>query len=174
MQSSSANSAQGASGSQIEEAAEEDESSSSSSSLVHDELENFREKWKQDLASKGTSVAVKKEEPEQDSVEEKARGIFLEGVEHEQNGELYEAIQKYRKAVALVPDIEFKAFEHTARRKPVNATNVEENNDATDDETDLPDLPGDGPEDDSEIQDLLTRFTKLKLKGSFITTYEIL
>ena len=161
-QNSSANSAQGASGSQIEDA-EEDESSSSS--LVQDELENFREKWKQDLASKGTNVAVKPEEPEQDSVEEKARGIFLEGVEHEQNGELYEAIQKYRKAVALVPDIEFKAFEHTARRKPVTNATIDEKNDATDDEADLPDLPGDVGEEDSDVQDLLTRFTKLKLKG---------
>jgi len=160
---SAANSAQGASGSQIEDA-EEDESSSSS--LVQDELENFREKWKQDLASKGTNVAVKTEEPEQDSVEEKARGIFLEGVEHEQNGELYEAIQKYRKAVALVPDIEFKAFEHTARRKPVTNASIDEKNDATDDEADLPDLPGDDGEEDAGVQDLLTRFTKLKLKGT--------
>jgi len=160
---SAANSAQGASGSQIEDA-EEDESSSSS--LVQDELENFREKWKQDLASKGTNVAVKTEEPEQDSVEEKARGIFLEGVEHEQNGELYEAIQKYRKAVALVPDIEFKAFEHTARRKPVTNASIDEKNVATDDEADLPDLPGDDGEEDAGVQDLLTRFTKLKLKGT--------
>ena len=161
-QNSSANSAQGASGSQIEDA-EEDESSSSS--LVQDELENFREKWIQDLASKGTNVPINAEEPEQDSVEEKARGIFLEGVEHEQNGELYEAIQKYRKAVALVPDIEFKAFEHTARRKPVMNATIDEKNDATDDEADLPDLPGDVGEEDSDVQDLLTRFTKLKLKG---------
>ena len=30
------------------------------------------------------------------NTEEKARILFLEGVEHEQNGELFEAIQKYR------------------------------------------------------------------------------
>ena len=36
--------------------------------------------------------------------------MFLEGVEHEQNGMLYEAILKYKKAVHLVPDIEYKVF----------------------------------------------------------------
>ena len=43
----------------------------------------------------------------------------MEGVEHEQNGELFEAIQKYRKAVNLVPDIEFKVFEHNKQRRRV-------------------------------------------------------
>ena len=49
------------------------------------------------------------------TTEEKARGFFLEGVEHEQNGELFEAIQKYRKAVNLVPDIEFKVEQERRR-----------------------------------------------------------
>ena len=39
-----------------------------------------------------------------------ARDLFLEGVEHEQNGKLYEAILQYKKALHLVPDIEFKVF----------------------------------------------------------------
>jgi hypothetical protein len=42
----------------------------------------------------------------------------LAGVEHEQNGEMFEAIQKYRKAVSLVPDIEFKTYsENIAARR---------------------------------------------------------
>lgn len=32
-------------------------------------------------------------------------------MEHEQKGKLYEAIQFYRRAVQLVPDIEFKLYE---------------------------------------------------------------
>ena len=40
----------------------------------------------------------------------KARELFLEGVEFEKNGKLYEAILQYKKAVHLVPDIEFKVF----------------------------------------------------------------
>ena len=40
----------------------------------------------------------------------KARDLFLKGVEHEENGKLYEAILHYKKALHLVPDIEFKVF----------------------------------------------------------------
>ena len=94
-----------------------------------------------------------------------ARQYFLEGVEHEQNGELFEAIQKYRKAVALVPDIEFKTFEHTktSKRRPKKVTK-EETIEETDEE-EVPDLPEDH-DDEDEFQDLLLRFSKMKLKGS--------
>lgn len=37
--------------------------------------------------------------------------LFLKGVENEQNGKLYEAIQFYRRAVQLVPDIEFRLYD---------------------------------------------------------------
>ena len=75
MQSSSGQS-QGTSGSQVEEA--EDEESSSSSSLVPpDELESFREKWKQDLAvSKGNQNLDVKLDDEPDSIEEKVSSGF--------------------------------------------------------------------------------------------------
>jgi len=163
---SSSGQSQGASGSQVEEA--EDEESSSSSSLVPpDELESFREKWKQDLAVyKGNQNLDVKLDDEPDSIEEKARQYFLQGVEHEQNGELFEAIQKYRKAVALVPDIEFKTFEHTktSKRRPKKLPK-EETIEETDDAEEVPDLPEDH-DDEEEFQDLLLRFSKMKLKGS--------
>merc|ERR1739848_467978 len=137
---------------QVEEA--EDEESSSSSSLVPpDELESFREKWKQDLAvSKGNQNLDVKLDDERDYIEEKARQYFLQGVEHEQNGELFEAIQKYRKAVALVPDIEFKTFEHTktSKRRPKKLTKEEIIED-TDDAGEVPDLPEDH-DDEEEFQ----------------------
>ncbi|MBN3287658.1 FBX9 protein, partial [Polyodon spathula] len=40
--------------------------------------------------------------------EEKASKLFLKAVEQEQNGAVYEAIKYYRRAMQLVPDIEFK------------------------------------------------------------------
>uniref|UniRef100_A0A4W3JBG2 F-box only protein n=1 Tax=Callorhinchus milii TaxID=7868 RepID=A0A4W3JBG2_CALMI len=40
--------------------------------------------------------------------EEKAKELFLKAVEQEQNGAVYEAIKYYRRAMQLVPDIEFK------------------------------------------------------------------
>lgn len=43
--------------------------------------------------------------------------MFLKGIEHEESGKLYEAIQFYRRAVQLVPDIEFKLYESTKQRQ---------------------------------------------------------
>uniref|UniRef100_A0A8C9RYI2 F-box only protein 9 n=1 Tax=Scleropages formosus TaxID=113540 RepID=A0A8C9RYI2_SCLFO len=40
--------------------------------------------------------------------EEQARELFLKAVEEERNGAVYEAIKYYRRAMQLVPDIEFK------------------------------------------------------------------
>lgn len=37
-----------------------------------------------------------------------AKRLFLRGSELERSGKLYEAIQFYRRAVQLVPDIEFR------------------------------------------------------------------
>ena len=80
MQSSSGQS-QGASGSQVEEAEDEESSSSSSSALVPpDELETFREKWKQDLAvTKGNQKLDANLDDEPDSIEEKVRFQFRVG-----------------------------------------------------------------------------------------------
>ena len=76
MQSSSGQS-QGASGSQVEEAEDEESSSSSSSLVPPDELESFREKWKQDLAvSKGNQNLDVKLDDEPDSIEEKVSSKF--------------------------------------------------------------------------------------------------
>ena len=46
-----------------------------------------------------------------------AKNLFLKGIEHEQTGKLYEAIQFYKRAVQLVPDIEFRLYEST-KAKP--------------------------------------------------------
>lgn len=46
-----------------------------------------------------------------------AKALFLKGAEHERAGKLYEAIQFYKRAVQLVPDVEFKLYEST-KSKP--------------------------------------------------------
>lgn len=103
---------------------------------VEDALSNFREKWQRELEITQDKKNVKEElkdcknekededSEEKDMVEAKARMWFLEGVENEQKGKLYEAIQFYRKAVQLVPDIEFRLYE-TARVKPKDRTQTE-------------------------------------------------
>lgn len=40
--------------------------------------------------------------------ESKAKSFFIKGIEMEKAGQMYEAIQFYRRAVQIVPDIEFK------------------------------------------------------------------
>lgn len=50
-----------------------------------------------------------------DSYEKRARILFQHGSELERAGKLYEAIQFYRKAVQIVPDIEFKVDIHAAK-----------------------------------------------------------
>lgn len=40
--------------------------------------------------------------------ESKAKQFFMKGIEMEKAGKMYEAIQFYRRAVQIVPDIEFK------------------------------------------------------------------
>ena len=93
-------------------------------------MENFRQKWKQDLGAETKPQNLREErlsesESEVLTIEDKATVFFMEGVEHEQNGELYEAIQKYRKAINLVPDIEFKVFELNKRRRGAGAQPME-------------------------------------------------
>ena len=93
-------------------------------------MENFRQKWQLDLTKRKSGPTLGNanfgtEDEQEASIEEKARNYFLEGVEHEQNGELFEAIQKYRKAINLVPDIEFKAHEFSRRRNVVSSQEEE-------------------------------------------------
>lgn len=48
----------------------------------------------------------------------------MKGVENEQSGKLYEAIQFYRRAVQLVPDIEFRLYD-TSKLKPRERREIE-------------------------------------------------
>ncbi|KAL2739689.1 F-box only protein 9 [Vespula maculifrons] len=90
---------------------------------VEDALTSFREQWQRELeispkrdiskthSTRSVSTEVSKDDSQ--SIENKAKNLFLKGVEHEQSGKLYEAIQFYKRAVQLVPDIEFRLYEST-------------------------------------------------------------
>ncbi|CAH0552550.1 unnamed protein product [Brassicogethes aeneus] len=81
---------------------------------VKDALASFREKWQKELRisnTKNKSLTHAEENPEKSTnndLEEKAKSLFLKGIEMERSGKLYEAIQFYRRAVQIVPDIEFR------------------------------------------------------------------
>ncbi|KAK6626543.1 hypothetical protein RUM44_009016 [Polyplax serrata] len=125
--SSSRNSADSSSSTDsITEGEEQDDSSSSQHGdqanvkvcqNVEDELSNFRQLWRRDISANQNHIVIEtptltvdKENNEEVEVEveHRARKWFLQGVEHEKNGRLIEAIRFYRRAVQLVPDIEFK------------------------------------------------------------------
>uniref|UniRef100_A0A8C8LLU7 F-box only protein n=1 Tax=Oncorhynchus tshawytscha TaxID=74940 RepID=A0A8C8LLU7_ONCTS len=81
------------------------------------ELNVFRAQWMSELkpnsGSNGgnrglSSRAADLRRKQELAREEKARELFLKAVEEEENGAVYEAIKYYRRAMQIVPDIEFK------------------------------------------------------------------
>lgn len=74
------------------------------------DLASFREKWQKELQISATPVNIQNAQTQSDNEdnENKARHFFLKGIEMEKAGKMYEAIQFYRRAVQIVPDIEFK------------------------------------------------------------------
>lgn len=96
----------------------EDEEPSSSPPL-EDQLSDFRQQWKAELTSKDddTSTSSRRRRRTKSSSslgegsstnDDKAYSLFMQGVDAERNGEMFEAIKFYRQAVQLVPDIESK------------------------------------------------------------------
>ncbi|XP_045133881.1 F-box only protein 9-like isoform X2 [Portunus trituberculatus] len=84
-------------------------------------------------------------------VEAKATELFKKAVELEQSGRLYEAIQFYRRAMTLVPDIEFRVHHQNMLEWSENYQTQGEGEDTTS-EDEL---------DQEEIQDLVFRFQAL-------------
>ncbi|KAL5013327.1 hypothetical protein ScPMuIL_007597 [Solemya velum] len=78
------------------------------------ELEHFRQQWQEELKRHTAMLSSQRESKlarkpvSNDEKEEQAKLFFLQGVKAEQCGALYEAIQFYRRAMQLVPDIESK------------------------------------------------------------------
>uniref|UniRef100_V5IA03 F-box only protein 9 n=1 Tax=Anoplophora glabripennis TaxID=217634 RepID=V5IA03_ANOGL len=93
---------------------EQDEpSSTNQEQAIEDTLANFREKWQKEIRDSPNhqikpKTRISKETDQVDDGEHNARILFLKGIEMEKSGKFYEAIQFYRRAVQIVPDIEFK------------------------------------------------------------------
>ncbi|GAB5571618.1 F-box only protein 9 isoform X1 [Prionailurus iriomotensis] len=135
----------------------DDENESPAETDLQAQLQMFRAQWMFELApgvgssnletrpcraaAKGSLLKADTKGKQELAKEEKARELFLKAVEEEQNGALYEAIKFYRRAMQLVPDIEFKI---TYTRSPdgdgVGNSYMEDN------------------DDDSKMADLLSCF----------------
>lgn len=100
-----------------------------------------------------------------DSIEEKAKKYFLQGVELEKRGKVFEAIRLYRRSMQLVPDIEFKIYEAT--KQAAGSRQEEGQNTTTDPKGDAGQIPLDDDEDLTDI-DLAARFQNAILKTGSI------
>ncbi|CAD5115107.1 DgyrCDS4115 [Dimorphilus gyrociliatus] len=94
---------------------EESDESSESFLSIEDQLAKFREQWQSELRSNksGQNLDLNICQPTE---EEEAKYLFLQGIEAERSHCLPEAIKYYRKAVQLVPDIEFRITEDDISR----------------------------------------------------------
>ncbi|KAG6441676.1 hypothetical protein O3G_MSEX001941 [Manduca sexta] len=84
-----------------------------------DELSAFRQQWQRELEATPTRqkpAKPKEEAPEPVTDEEKAKQLFLCGVELERGGKLYEAIQHYKRAMQILPDVETRLYESSEIR----------------------------------------------------------
>lgn len=133
---------------------DDDESSSSvperrpSSENIQSALNEFRVKWqqelKQDVPSGSTSVtgggskenkdrarsghhAIPVHDKENFSIEQQARALFLQGSDLEHSGKVFEAMRLYRKAVQLVPDIEFRIYDIAKQQQQQEHTGAIDN-----------------------------------------------
>ncbi|GBP52503.1 F-box only protein 9 [Eumeta japonica] len=81
---------------------------------AQDALSAFRQQWQRelDLSPQRQLFESKLEQKllEPDNEEEKAKQLFLRGVELERSGKLYEAVQHYKRAVQLLPDVETRLY----------------------------------------------------------------
>lgn len=130
-------------------------------------LISFRQQWQQELATSGTrresSVDVDQLQRRLDNVqldkeeksrEQEARNLFERASSLERSGKVFDAIPLYKKAVNLVPDIEYKIFEW---KKAEGEARDAENNNRRGKEIETPkDTIAD--EDDLDGVDLYSRF----------------
>lgn len=147
-----------------------------------EELESFRLQWKAELKKRvGDKTRVKgsknntltAEEPLKElepsitdganndalnTVEEQAKNWFLQGVGLERKGELYEAVRCYRRAVQLVPDIEYRVSTSAA-----NAHNSSETSSSAGSPNDSENERDSDAEGDDDVDDgpLTVKFLKI-------------
>lgn len=161
----------------------ESESESSSSSRLEgshrrrdpaEELESFRLQWKAELKkrvggdkTKSNTNSVEKSEPSitdgvdhdaLNTVEEQAKNWFLQGVGLERKGELYDAVRCYRRAIQLVPDIEYRVSTSTGAAH--NSSETSSSAGSPNDSENERDSDGEG-DDDVEDGPLTVKFLKI-------------
>lgn len=126
-------------------------------------LVSFREQWQRELETSPKHEECKSESPKEVMVDvssdeasfERAKNLFLKGIEYERTRKFYEAIQFYKRAVQLVPDIEFRLYEST-KVKP-----TDDNDEILDNDYTVNDENENHNEEDEEETDLFVKLCKI-------------
>ncbi|XP_021356200.1 F-box only protein 9-like [Mizuhopecten yessoensis] len=85
---------------------------------IENQLDNFRESWQNEILEQAKDMKLKDSDSNiNPDIEEHAKVLFLQGMQAEQCGSLYEAISFYRRAMHLVPDIEMR-IDYTCLIRP--------------------------------------------------------
>lgn len=102
------------------------------------------------------------EVPTSGTVEEQARRWFLQGVGFERHGDLYDAVRCYRKAVQLVPDIEYRISQGLMEESGRSSNNESDDEDDDDESSSASDLADYDRENDDKNENVV--LLKLFLK----------
>ncbi|XP_053946810.1 F-box only protein 9 [Anastrepha ludens] len=123
---------------------------------IRTELEVFRDNWQRELKNQSeTETPTKNVENDVKNIVEVeqhklAENLFRSAVELEQRGKVYDALPLYRKAVQIVPDIEFKYYELQKVKSAAAGGNFTEGIKVFD-----PNLQIERPEESSDSEELL-------------------
>ncbi|XP_074656750.1 F-box only protein 9-like [Tubulanus polymorphus] len=134
------------------------------------QLEQFRTKWKEEIrggcssASRTPGGELVNSKSDESSKEARAKEFFLQGVQAEMIGSMNEAINFYRKAIMLVPDIESKIEDfmpdrNRARQESESSASGSDISSTTEFEEVSNIVEPD--EDDFDIDNLVSRFHRL-------------
>jgi len=131
-----------------------------------DHLHNFRQQWKQELQQGAAGATdqnlekekddAKQEEDLEDEVHKQARALFLQGVQYEESGKLFEAIRCYKRAERLVPNIELETFDYTGRNMKKKSPSVAKEEEAKGNVEDPKEV------NEAELEGLCQKFSRMR------------
>ncbi|XP_029161839.1 F-box only protein 9 isoform X3 [Nylanderia fulva] len=148
---------------------DEEASSLQDGTNIEDALTSFREQWQRELTISPKRDVSKTYSPKQPSIEvandeasieSRAKNLFLKGIEHEQSRKFYEAIQFYKRAVQLVPDIEVRLYEST-KAKTRDRFDSDDNLDTLDNDFSTSNDSKNHNEADEKETDLFLKLSKI-------------
>ncbi|XP_060085738.1 F-box only protein 9-like [Ylistrum balloti] len=119
---------------------------------IESQLDTFRESWQNEIQQQAKDLKLKEGTSRvSPDTEEHAKVLFLNGMQAEQSGSLYEAISFYRRAMHLVPDIEMR-IDYTSLYRPTRVRQESESS------------VGSADFDDSE-DDLVSHLQRIRIQN---------